>query len=160
MRTGTATAPPCHRQGRRNIPLHPDAHLPSGEKGRQQALPVDGIYTKRDQCLQDGHRISDSLISPHSHTTPYEKGLVHPDRSQVGQAFSYMIVARRLLQFSHKEVGDLTQQMVTGIASIDTMVAVGIVEFAEILVSLYQRLCILKGILRMHIVVGHTVTDE
>ena len=50
--------------------------------------------------------------------------------------------------------------MVARIATIDAVVTVGIINLAEIFVSLYQRLCILVRVLRMHIVVGGAVTEE
>ena len=54
----------------------------------------------------------------------------------------------------------LSQQMMAGVASIDAVVAVGIDVHLEVLVSLHQFLSIFKGVLRVHIVISQSVTDE
>lgn len=50
--------------------------------------------------------------------------------------------------------------MVACVASVDAVVAVGVVDFAEVLVSLYESLRVLVCVLRMHIVVGSAVAYE
>ena len=50
--------------------------------------------------------------------------------------------------------------MVAGVASEDAVIAVGIEEFAEVLVCLNERLRVFVGVLRMNIVVGCAVADE
>lgn len=49
-----------------------------------------------------------------------------------------------LFQFSIEVVNSLAEQVVTGIATEDTVVAVCIDQLAEVLVSLHQRLDILR----------------
>ena len=44
---------------------------------------------------------------------------------------------KTLLQLRHKEVGYLSQQVVACVATIDAVVAVGVEQFAEILVGLH-----------------------
>lgn len=50
--------------------------------------------------------------------------------------------------------------MVACVASVDAVVAVGIVDFAEVLVSLYKSLRVLVCVLRMYVVIGCAVADE
>ena len=50
--------------------------------------------------------------------------------------------------------------MVAGVAPIDAVVAVGVDIHAEILIGLHQCFGILKSVLRMHIVVGQSVTEQ
>ena len=60
---------------------------------------------------------------------------------------------RFLLKLRHKEVGNLAQQVVASVATIDAVVAVGVHQLTEILVGLNKSLGILVHVLRMHIVV-------
>ena len=66
----------------------------------------------------------------------------------------------RLFQLFLKEIGYLAQQVVACIAAIDAMVAVGVIQLFEVFVGLNKRFCILKGVLRMHIVVCQAVANE
>lgn len=50
--------------------------------------------------------------------------------------------------------------MLTGIASEDAMVAIGVIIFFEILVGLYKCLRIFEGVLWMHIVISRAMTNE
>ena len=60
----------------------------------------------------------------------------------------------------NKEIRNLPQQMVTGVAAADSVITVRIIELSEILICLYQCLSIFERVLRMYIVVGSTVANE
>ena len=59
-----------------------------------------------------------------------------------------------LLQMLFKPLGNLSQQMIAGVAAEDAVVAVGIDILLEVFVSLDKCLCVLERVLRMHIVIS------
>ena len=63
----------------------------------------------------------------------------------------------KLFQFVIPKVEHLIEDVVTGIAAIDAVVTVGVVEHVELLVGLYKSFCILHAVAYMDVVVGHTV---
>ena len=54
----------------------------------------------------------------------------------------------------------LAQQMVARVSAPDAVIAVGVNQFAEVFVSLHECFRILKGVLRMHVVVCQAMTYE
>ena len=54
----------------------------------------------------------------------------------------------------------LSEQMVTRVAAIDAVVAVGVDVHLEVLVCLHQSLSIFKCVLRMYVVISQTVTYQ
>ena len=65
-----------------------------------------------------------------------------------------------LLQLCHKELCHLTKQVVACVATIDSVVTVGVEQFAEILVCLNQSFRIFVHVLRMNVVVGCSMTEK
>ena len=57
-------------------------------------------------------------------------------------------------------IDGLTEQMVSRIPAKDAVIAVGIDQLSEILISLDQRLDILCRIPIMHIVIGQSMTEK
>ena len=64
------------------------------------------------------------------------------------------------LQLPFKELRNLSEQVVACVATIDAVVAVGVNQFPEVLVGLHECLAVLKGVLRVHVVVGQTMAYE
>ena len=64
------------------------------------------------------------------------------------------------LHFSLEPLCNLTEEMVSGVSSIDAMVAIGVGELAEVLVGLDEGFGIFCRVAEMHIVVGQSMTDE
>ena len=50
--------------------------------------------------------------------------------------------------------------MITGVSTIDTMVAVGIHLHIELLVQLYQMFCVFCTVLEVNIVISHTMHQQ
>ena len=67
---------------------------------------------------------------------------------------------RSLLHLLNKEVCNLSEQVLAGVAAIDAVVAVGVDILLEVLVSLDESLGVLEGVLRVYVVVGQSVTEE
>ena len=59
-----------------------------------------------------------------------------------------------------EEVYALAEQMVTGVATIDAVIAIGIDQLAEVLVGLHQCLNIFSSVLVVHVVVSQSVTEQ
>lgn len=53
-----------------------------------------------------------------------------------------------------EEIYALTEKVVAGVASVDTVVAVGVDELREVLVGLYEGIDQLGGVLIVDVVVG------
>ena len=66
----------------------------------------------------------------------------------------------RLLEILVEIIHDLPEQVIACITAIDTMIAVGIDVHLEVLICLHQCLGIFEGVLRMHIIVGQSMTDQ
>ena len=77
-----------------------------------------------------------------------------------GLPYGLVIPILSLFQMIFKPLSNLSQKVVAGVATKDTVVAIGIIVFLEVLVSLNQGLCIFKCVLGMHIVIGSTMDDE
>ena len=60
----------------------------------------------------------------------------------------------------NKEIHALSEQVVTGVATIDAVVAIGIYQLAEVLVSLHQCLGIFRSVTEMHVIVSTAVTEQ
>ena len=65
-----------------------------------------------------------------------------------------------LLQLGFPEIEHLGEDVVACVATIDAVVAVGVVVHVELLVGLYQCLRILHAIAHVYVVVGHTMHKE
>ena len=65
-----------------------------------------------------------------------------------------------LLQFLIPEIEHLGEDVVTGVATIDAMVAVGVVVHVELLVGLHEGLGVLDTVADVYIVVGHAMHEE
>ena len=65
-----------------------------------------------------------------------------------------------ILQFFLKEVQALAEEVVTGVAAKDAVIAVGIDQLTEVLVGLHQRLDILSRVAIVYVVVGQSVTEQ
>ena len=59
-----------------------------------------------------------------------------------------------------KELYALAEKMVTGVAAVDAVVAVGVHQLAEILALLYKFLGVFGSVAEMHIVVGKSVAQK
>ena len=55
---------------------------------------------------------------------------------------------------------DLPEQVITRVSTENAMIAIGIIQLFKILVGLHQCLGILKGILRMYVVIGQSVAYQ
>ena len=60
----------------------------------------------------------------------------------------------------HEPVGYLSQQMVSCVATVDAMIAVGVDKFLEILICLNHCLAILESVLWMNIVICKTMYEK
>ena len=83
-----------------------------------------------------------SHASTHSRMLPY--ALKHKSARPYDEAlrilFMLALSKKTLLQLCLEELCHLTEEVVAGVASEDAVVAVGIEEFAEVLVCLNERL--------------------
>ena len=65
-----------------------------------------------------------------------------------------------LFKITFEEIAHACQKMVTRVATIDAMVAIGVVVHVELLVGLYQCFRVLHTVAYVYIVVGHAVHEE
>ena len=65
-----------------------------------------------------------------------------------------------VLEVVVKPLGNLTEQVLACVSSVDAVVAVGVDVLLEVLVCLDECLGILEGVLWMHIVVGQSMTEQ
>lgn len=65
-----------------------------------------------------------------------------------------------ILKIFFKEIRQLRIQVITGVSTIDTVVAVCIELHIELLVQLYQMFCIFCTVLEMNIVIRHSMYQQ
>lgn len=73
---------------------------------------------------------------------------------------SLYVVSFPLLQLLVPEVEHLGEDVVAGVAAVDAVVAVGVVEHVELLVGLYQCLRVLYAVAHVHVVVGQSMHEQ